>query len=73
MDIKKNENKEFYNEGGYDIEQEICISKDGYKLLFILLMKFGDCGSTVIKVLRYKSESRWFDPFGIQGSTLELC
>jgi hypothetical protein len=22
----------------------------------------GDCGSTVVKVLRYKSESRWFDP-----------
>ena len=22
----------------------------------------GDCGSTVVKVLRYKSEGRWFDP-----------
>jgi hypothetical protein len=24
--------------------------------------KIGDCGSTVIKVLRYKLEGRWFDP-----------
>ena len=24
--------------------------------------KVGDCGSTVFKVLCYKSEGRWFDP-----------
>ena len=24
--------------------------------------KFGDSGSTVVKVLCYKSEGRWFDP-----------
>jgi hypothetical protein len=23
---------------------------------------YGDRGSTVVKVLRYKSEGRWFDP-----------
>jgi hypothetical protein len=25
-------------------------------------LKFGDRGSTVVKVLRYKSEGGWFDP-----------
>ena len=25
-------------------------------------MKFGDSGSTVVKVLCYNSEGRWFDP-----------
>jgi hypothetical protein len=25
-------------------------------------MHLGDRGSTVVKVLRYKSEGRWFDP-----------
>jgi hypothetical protein len=30
---------------------------------FILLpYKIGDCGGTVVKVLCYKSEGRWFDP-----------
>jgi len=24
--------------------------------------KLGNCGSTVVKVLCYKSEGRWFDP-----------
>jgi len=27
-----------------------------------LLEEAGDGGSTVVKVLRYKSEGRWFDP-----------
>jgi hypothetical protein len=27
-------------QGGYDTGQEICIAKDGYTLLLILLMKF---------------------------------
>jgi hypothetical protein len=26
------------------------------------LCLYGDSGSTVVKVLRYKSEGRWFDP-----------
>ena len=30
--------------------------------LFILLTGQGDRGSTVVKVLCYKSEGRWFDP-----------
>jgi len=25
-------------------------------------VSLGDCGSTVVKVLCYKSEGRWFDP-----------
>jgi len=28
----------------------------------LILQAIGDCGSTVIKVLCYKSEGRWFDP-----------
>ena len=27
-------------------------------------MEPGDCGSTVVKVLCYNSEGRWFDPSG---------
>jgi len=27
----------------------------------------GDCGSTVVKVLCYKSEGRWFDPSWCRG------
>jgi hypothetical protein len=27
-----------------------------------VLVAYGDRGSTVVKVLRYKSEGRWFDP-----------
>jgi len=40
MDIQKTENKELYGEGVYDIGQEIHISKEGYKLLLILLLEF---------------------------------
>jgi len=29
---------------------------------YVVLYKLGDCGSTVVKVLCYKSEGRWFDP-----------
>jgi hypothetical protein len=29
---------------------------------FIVQLMHGDRGSTVVKVLRYKSEGRWFDP-----------
>jgi hypothetical protein len=29
----------------------------------IVFIKKGDRGSTVVKVLCYKSEGRWFDPF----------
>ena len=28
----------------------------------VLPSRSGDCGSTVVKVLCYKSEGRWFDP-----------
>jgi hypothetical protein len=31
------------------------------------LMCIGDRGSTVVKVLRYKSEGRWFDPKWCHG------
>jgi hypothetical protein len=33
-------------------------------LVLILMSEIncGDCGSTVVKVLRYKSEGHWFDP-----------
>jgi hypothetical protein len=30
--------------------------------LFVVYITTGDRGSTVVKVLRYKSEGRWFDP-----------
>ena len=30
--------------------------------LSVLQERVGDRGSTVVKVLRYKSEGRWFDP-----------
>jgi hypothetical protein len=32
-----------------------------YKILYNILL-LGDRGSTVVKVMRYKSEGRWFDP-----------
>jgi hypothetical protein len=31
-------------------------------VFFLLMCRCGDCGSTVVKVLRYKSGGRWFDP-----------
>jgi len=31
-------------------------------IMFNISQIFGDCGSTVVKVLCYKSEGRWFDP-----------
>jgi len=33
-----------------------------YTLLIPVLPPFGERGSTVVKVLCYKSEGRWFDP-----------
>jgi len=32
------------------------------KELEMILSCIGDCGSTVVKVLRYKLEGHWFDP-----------
>jgi len=29
---------------------------------YMCTVSCGDCGSTVVKVLCYKSEGRWFDP-----------
>ena len=29
---------------------------------FVLLVVYGDRGGTLVKVLCYKSEGRWFDP-----------
>ena len=31
-------------------------------LFIVTIAYFGDRGSTVVKVLCYKSEGRWFDP-----------
>jgi len=31
-------------------------------IISILSVNFGDSGGTVVKVLCYKSEGRWFDP-----------
>ena len=33
-----------------------------YLLIYLLTYLLGDRGSTVFKVLCYKSEGRWFDP-----------
>jgi len=30
-------------------------------IIIIIIIITGDCGSTVVKVLCYKSEGRWFD------------
>jgi len=38
------------------------IIREVYTLFAKLLRRFGDRGSTVVKVLCYKSEGRWFDP-----------
>jgi hypothetical protein len=32
-----------------------------------IVLRLGDHGITVVKVLRYKSEGRWFDPSGVTG------
>ena len=32
------------------------------ELLVLVIVEIGDRGSTVVKVLCYKSEGRWFDP-----------
>jgi hypothetical protein len=31
-------------------------------IIIIIIIIIGDRGSTAVKVLRYKSEGRWFDP-----------
>ena len=33
-----------------------------YTILYYTILYYGDRGSTVVKVLCYKSEGRWFDP-----------
>ena len=40
----------------------LCEYKTGSLTLMKVLHKLGDLGSTVVKVLCYKSEGRWFDP-----------
>jgi hypothetical protein len=37
-----------------------------YNLIFLFVTNL-ECGSTVVKVLRYKSEGRWFDPRWCHG------
>ena len=39
----------------------LCFNTLCFYLVIVLLMG-GDRGSIVVKVLRYKSEGRWFDP-----------
>ena len=41
---------------------KLIITKNKYLILPIHIEGSGDCGSTVIKVLCYKLEGRWFDP-----------
>jgi hypothetical protein len=38
-----------------------------YALFQIKYLNFGDRGSTVVKVLRYKSQGRWFDHIWCHG------
>ena len=38
------------------------LSEDVLRLLFTKITQFIDRGSTVVKVLCYKSDGRWFDP-----------
>jgi hypothetical protein len=35
---------------------------ESYRFMRAYYFILGDHGSTVVKVLRYKSEGRWFDP-----------
>jgi hypothetical protein len=35
--------------------------------MIVYLLTLGDRGSTVVKVQRYKSEGRWFDPRWCHG------
>jgi len=35
---------------------------DMYVCIYIYIYIYGDRGSTVVKVLCYESEGRWFDP-----------
>ena len=38
------------------------VGKNDCMNLFVVCLSIsGDCGSAVVKVLRYKSEGRWFD------------
>jgi len=39
-----------------------CLHKGALYLLFTLLKRAGDRGSTVVKVLCFISEGQWFDP-----------
>jgi len=36
--------------------------RNGSQNSFMMYLLLGDRGGTVVKVLRYKSEGRWFDP-----------
>jgi len=38
----------------------------------VVAVSGGDCGSTVVKVLCYKSEGRWFDPSGVSGFFIDI-
>ena len=45
-----------------DIRPLITEATKMFQITNLLLMCKGDRGSTVVKVLRYNSEGRWFDP-----------
>jgi hypothetical protein len=40
--------------------------------LAYILTRYWDRGSTVVKVLRYKSEGRWFDPRWCHGIFIDI-
>jgi len=42
------------------------------KLIFIIIIIIGDRGSTVVKVLWYKSEGRWFDSIWRQWAFIDI-
>ena len=42
--------------------EQVVTAKIGGKYIAVLLIFKGDRGSTVVKVLSYKSEGHWFDP-----------
>jgi len=41
-------------------------------ILYIYIYIFGDRGSTVVKVLYYKSDGRWFDPSWCQWNFIYI-
>jgi len=43
---------------------KLILSHFHYRKMVLVLLHTGDCSNTMVKVLCYKSEGRWFDPRG---------